>query len=259
MARIYLAGLHAELQTSGGGRLDGVLTKNRCIFDNDVAARVNMLESFYYIADWQTRNLHRFKSFMLDSGAFTFVFGSKKQVDLDDYIARYIEYINENDIDLFFEMDIDALVGYEKVREIRAYIEHKTGKQVIPVFHLERGKDEWLRMCDEYDYVAIGGIAVAKGRNKLEPYIPWFTSEAHKRGAKVHGLGYTNMTNLPNTGFDSVDSSAWLYGNRAGYVYRWDGRKMQKVNSPKGKKLDGKAAARHNFMEWVKMGEALEK
>lgn len=251
MTRLYLAGTTFY---DGGGSIT-----REGIFDQDVAARVNMLESFYYIADWQTRNLHRFKSFMLDSGAFTFVFGSKKQVDLDDYIARYIDYINENDVDLFFEMDIDAIVGYEKVKEIRAYIEHKTGKQTIPVFHYERGKDEWLRMCDEYDYVAIGGIAVAKGRNRMEPYIPWFTSEAHKRDAKVHGLGYTNLANLPRTGFDSVDSSAWLYGNRGGYVYRWDGKTMQKVKAPKGKKLDSKAVAKHNFMEWVKMGEALEK
>jgi hypothetical protein len=196
---------------------------------------------------------------MLDSGAFTFAFGSKASVNCDEYIARYIDYIKENRVDLFFELDIDALVGYEKVKQIRAYIEHEVGRPTIPVFHFKRGKEEWLRMCDEYDYVAIGGIAVAKGRKMMEPYLPWFTSEAHKRGAKVHGLGYTNLTNLPNTGFDSVDSSAWLYGNRGGYIYRWDGRKMQKVNPPKGKKLDSKAAARHNFMEWVKMGEALER
>ena len=228
-------------------------------FDTEVASRVNMLESFYYITDWQTEHIRDFKSFLLDSGAFTFVFGSKKRVDINDYVERYVDYIIENDVELFFEMDIDKLVGYERVKEIRSYIERRTGKQSIPVFHLERGKDEWLRMCDEYSYVAIGGIAVAEGRRKLEPYIPWFTSEAHKRGAKVHGLGYTNLSNLPKTGFDSVDSSAWLYGNRGGFVYRWDGREMRKINVPKGKKLNSREVAQHNFIEWVRMGESLER
>lgn len=195
---------------------------------------------------------------MLDSGAFTFAFGSKANVDWNDYIDRYVSYIVDNGIDLFFELDIDSIVGYDKVKQIRRYIEKRTSKQCIPVFHYERGKDEWLRMCDEYDYVAIGGIAVASGRKRLEPYLPWFTSEAHKRGAKVHGLGYTNLANIKRAGFDSVDSSAWLYGNRGGFVYIWDGSKMRKVDAPKGKKLDSKRACQHNFMEWVKMAESLD-
>jgi len=228
-------------------------------FDQDIASRVNLLESFYYVADWQTRNMHRFKSFMLDSGAFTFAFGSKATVNWDEYVSRYIDYINTNDVNLFFELDIDAIVGYEKVKEIRKKIESATNKQSIPVFHFERGKEEWLRMCDEYNYVAIGGIAVAKGRSRMEPYLPWFTSEAHKRGAKVHGLGYTNIDNLQRVGFDSVDSSAWLMGNRGGFVYRFDGRTMQKKLAPKGKKVNNKAVARHNFLEWVKLGEYLER
>ena len=41
-----------------------------------LASRVNMLESFYYVQDWQTRNIHRFKRFLLDSGAFTAMYGA---------------------------------------------------------------------------------------------------------------------------------------------------------------------------------------
>lgn len=262
MTKIFIAGTTAgqkPLVTDRGEFDSDSQSMSEIRLDQNIAARVNILESFYYVSEWQTRNIHRFKRFMLDSGAFTFVFGSKKHVNIEDYTERYIEYINENNVEYFFEMDIDAIVGYEKVKQIRKHIEEKTNRQVIPVFHYERGKNEWLRMCDEYDYVAIGGIAVAKGRRKIEPYIPWLTSQAHKRGTKVHGLGYTNLGNLSNTGFDSVDSSAWLYGNRGGFVYHWDGNKMQKINVPKGKKLDSRAAARHNFMEWVKMGESLER
>ena len=228
------------------------------IFDQDVAARVNMLESFYYIADWQTRNIHRFKSFMLDSGAYTFAYGSKAKVNLSEYFDRYRSYVKENNVQLFYELDIDELIGYESVLQYRKALESYVGRQCIPVWHIGRGKNEWLRMCDEYNYVAIGGIA-DKGRKSIEEYIPWFTREAHKRNTKVHGLGYTSLKNLPRMGFDSIDSAAWLYGNIGGYIYHWDGRKMQKMKPPKGKKLDSKAAARHNFMEWVKMAESMER
>lgn len=251
MSRIYLAG--------DGGPLTWALYGNGGVFDQDVASRVNLLESFYYIADWQTRNLHRFKSFMLDSGAFTFAFGSKAKVDWNDYVSQYIDYINENNVSLFFELDIDVLVGYDKVKEIRKHIELNTRKQCIPVWHLSRGKNEWLKMCEEYGYVALGGLAAKELKNP-EKYIPWFTKTAHERGAKVHGLGYTKLSNLSRMGFDSVDSSAWLAGNLGGFVYQYrGGYHMDKIKVPKGKKLSSRNAARHNFMQWVRLAEELEK
>lgn len=218
-----------------------------------------MLESFYYVADWQTRNIHRFKSFMLDSGAFTFAFGSKKTVDWDQYLDQYIIYINENDVELFYELDIDKLVGYEKVLEFRERLESGTGKRCIPVWHISRGKEVWLKTCEEYDYVALGGLAAHEFPNQ-EKVIPWFTSTAHARGCKVHGLGYTRLKHLERMNFDSVDSSAWLYGNRGGYVYQFrnDGCRMHKVTPPEGMRLDAKKVARHNFMQWVRLAEYME-
>lgn len=276
---LYIAGTYAEIW-NGGGRLDGLLITNRGSFEDvpscndgggeppeyarggfdlDVASRVNILESFYYVADWQTENLHRFKSFMLDSGAFTFAYGSREQVDLDSYLTRYIDYIKRNDVELFFELDVDKLVGYQRVLEYRERLERETGKRSIPVWHISRGKDEWLKMVREYDYVALGGLA-AKEFSNHERYIPWFTRTAHENGCKVHGLGYTKLPHLPYMGFDSVDSSAWLVGNRGGFLYRYnhDGCRMAKVQAPKGKRLDARMAARHNFMQWVELAEYLE-
>lgn len=226
-------------------------------FDPCVCSRVNLLESFYYVADWQTRNIHNFKSFMLDSGAFTFMQHAEKAVDWDEYLSRYIQYINANDVSLFFELDIDSVVGYERVLVMRDRLERETGRRCIPVWHVNRGWDEWLRMCDEYEYVAIGGIA-DRGRVKVEPYVRRFTKEAHRRGAKVHGLGYTKLSNLESTGFDSVDSTTWLYGNRIAHAYEWNGNEMRRHATPKGKRMNSKAIARHNFLEWVKMAESLE-
>ncbi len=59
----------------------------------------------------------------------------------------------------FFELDIDRIVGLEKVEEFRRRIESKTGKQSIPVWHSNRGWQYFVNMCKEYNYVSIGGIA----------------------------------------------------------------------------------------------------
>lgn len=254
--RLYLAGLTFEgnvtlhlPSTHGGG------------FDLDVAGRVNMLESFYYVADWQTRNLHRFKSFLLDSGAYTFAYNPANAgvtIDWDEYLERYAAYVAENDVDLFFELDIDPVVGYGRVTEMRERLEGLTGRRCIPVWHRSRGWDEWLRLCDEYPYVAIGGLAT-KEAPLIEPHIRRMTREAHARGAKVHGLGYTRLDRLPLSGLDSVDSTAWLYGNRGGFLYQWDGRTMHKTKRDAGRRLaDAREAARHNFMQWVRMAEDME-
>ena len=58
-------------------------------------------------------------TFMLDSGAFTFMTSSKKKVDFDEYLSKYIEFISKHDIKLFFELDIDSVVGYEQVSQYR--------------------------------------------------------------------------------------------------------------------------------------------
>lgn len=224
-----------------------------------LAGRCNILESYYYIADWQTMNLHRFKRFLLDSGAFTALYGAGMDAkSLPAYVDRYIRYIVENDVKDFFEMDVDSVVGYKRVLEFRREIEAQTGRRCIPVWHLERGKKAFQEMCSEYPYVAIGGIATKAGRKKLKPYLRWFTREAHRLGAKVHGLGYTELKSLPSIGFDSVDSTAWLYGNRGGYIYTFDGVAIGKVNAPKGHRLKTREAVVHNFTEWLRYAEYLE-
>lgn len=72
---------------------------------------IYVLESFYSIADWQKSLLNRFKGFLLDSGAFTFMSNAAKHGNIDwlSYVDRYCDFIIENDIRLFFELDIDKI------------------------------------------------------------------------------------------------------------------------------------------------------
>jgi len=253
---VYLAGLNGrrwcvDLYLAGiqGKRKDFVLEDKPLI-------NLSILESFYYADEWTEWAIPRLGNFMLDSGVFTMAYGSGRKVDFDEYTDKYIEFINKNDVKLFFEMDIDDIAGLSKAEELRRKIERGTGKQPIPIFHKNRGKDYFIDMCKNYPYVAIGGIA-GKGnmvkRKEYMPYFRWFIDTAHKYGAKIHGLGFTDLKALETLKFDSVDSTSWTTGNRFGAIYRFNGKTMEKYGKKDGQRLsDSRAVAINNFNEWVK-------
>jgi len=250
--RLFLAGVAPW--RSGGG-YDPIIREHKPF----------ILESFFYADADTERLLPYYGDFLLDSGAFTFCgTGGFTQDQFDSYLERYADFINRNHIDKFFELDVDSITGYEKVLEYRRKLEKLTGKQPIPVWHISRGKEEFLRHCDEFPYVALGGYVAAIKANdpRQQAYIkayPWFISEAHKRGAKIHGLGFTQLKLLPQMHFDSVDSTAWTTGNRFGYLYFFDGKTMQKKDAPKGHRIsDSRAAALNNYTEWIKFQKYAE-
>lgn len=209
------------------------------------------LESFFYFQDWQVSYLKAWKSFMLDSGAFTFMNSSKSaKIDWDAYVESYAAFINKHDIKLFFELDIDCLVGIKEVERLRAKLESLTGKQSIPVWHVSRGADYFLKMCSEYKYVAIGGIVTKEIKSKDYGKLHWFINTAHQNGCKIHGLGFTSMKWLPRLRFDSVDSTNWKSGGRFGQLHIFKDGIMQSL-CPDGKRAkDYRQIDMHNFHEW---------
>lgn len=222
--------------------------------------RPYILESFYYADEITEKLIPYFGEFLLDSGAFTFMMSSKNHVAWEEYIERYAAFINRNKVEKFFELDIDSVVGYKKVLEYRKRLEKLTNKPVIPVWHKSRGIDDYKKMCDEYGYVAIGGIVSKEIKPDQYKAFPTMIKEAHKRKAKVHGLGFTSLEWLPKCHFDSVDSTAWTTGNRFGFVYQFNGRTMIKHDVPKGKRLaDSKKVAEINYLEWIKFQKYAER
>lgn len=216
------------------------------------------LESFFFFEDWQKSYIHDLDLFLLDSGAFSFMNGVKDRthkMDWDAYLTKYINFINENEIDYFFELDVDSVIGYDKVLNLTHRLEEETKKQCIPVFHKSRGLAEWERMCNEYDYVAIGTIYEY---NTSVPVLKKLVNYANKCGTKVHGLGFTHREQLPHVHFYSVDSTSWI-GSRFGHLYNWDtvNQKLVRYCSRESfdKKMrlkDYKDANIHNFYEWCK-------
>ena len=232
-------------------------------YSGEIFKDANILQSFYYADDFTSNVIiPNCKRFLLDGGAFTFMQQSKVgKVNWDEYVEKYAAFINANNVELFFELDIDSIVGYERVKQLRTKLETLTGRQSIPVWHFERGKDEWLRLCEEYSYVAIGGLVSGGGEyaRKHRKYFPWFIQTAHERGAKVHALGFTALADLSKYHFDSVDSTAWVSGNRFGAVYVFDGKTLQRHTRKEGTRIRShKALAKHNFLEWVKFQKYAE-
>ena len=218
-----------------------------------------ILESYYYVDDVTEKLLEYYGDFMLDSGAFTFMQNSKSHLNWDEYIERYAAFVRRNNVNKFFELDIDSVVGYEQVKKYRKRLEKLSGKRCIPVWHKSRGVQEFKRMCDEYDYVAIGGIVSKEIRPEHYKILPNMINEAHSRKAKIHGLGFTSLKWLKVCKFDSVDSTAWTTGNRFGFVYKFNGRTMTKIDCPKGKRLaDSRKVALINYIEWLKFQKYAE-
>lgn len=260
--RLYLAGgisgnLKPEFMKLYLATPKTILGFNKEIFNKN---SVFCLESFYYADGVIEKNIPLFKDFMLDSGAFTFFSAKNQNIKWEEYVDRYADFINRNKVNHFFELDIDKLIGYENVLKLRQRLEKKTGKQCIPVWHKFRGRENFLSMCDEYKYVAVGGIVSKEIKQNEYPIFTYLINEAHKKGAKIHGLGFTNLKGLEKYHFDSVDSTAWTTGNRFGSVYQFNGKTMIKHNKKQGQRLaDSRMVALNNFMEWVKFQQYAER
>ena len=226
-------------------------------FDAKQFAHVYILQSFAYADEFTEKYIiPNAKDFMLDSGAFTFMQNRPTGVDWNEYIERYAAFIERNGIKKFYELDIDSVIGYDKVKQLRVELEKMVGRPSIPVWHSTRGTKEFEALAERYPYVAIGGLVGTGAQEYARKYwrmFPWFIKTAHRYGAKIHALGFTSLDGITKYHFDSVDSTAWTTGNRFGYIYYFDGKTMKKKDVPKGHRIgDAKTAALHNYTEWVK-------
>lgn len=219
-----------------------------------------ILESYFYAknAPEFMENIKKHDiNFLLDSGAFSFM--NKFTADFDVWVEEYANFINKHNIDLFFELDIDSIVGLKEVENLRNKLEKLTNKQCIPVWHKSRGKDYWLKMISDYKYCAIGGIVTKEIKPNEYPFLNWFLSEAKKQNCKVHGLGYTKTTELNKYPFYSIDSTSWLSGSRFAHIYYFENGIINQRQKPKGKKMvNYKIVDKNNFNEWIKFQKYAE-
>jgi len=174
------------------------------------------LMSFFYLKNNQVKfdeMSKKLNHILVDSGAHSFQHGLK--VDWESYTRDYADFISRNTnnpkIEGFFEMDVDNVIGYDRVLELRAILESVSDK-IIPVWHRNRGVTDFIEMCKKYSgkRIAITGF---RNNDILDSQYNLFINTAHKYGCKVHVLGMTRvyLLNELNLGLeDSFDSSSWI-------------------------------------------------
>jgi hypothetical protein len=229
-------------------------------YPNQTPDDAYILSSFFYhhsrknIPDWSRSDRH-----ILDSGAFSTFKNPNDATKMDwtKYVNLYIEFIKETKQKLFFEIDIDAVVGLPKVEYYRNKIEDAIGIPPIPVWHSSRGWDYFCQMTENYPYVALGttkaneqGKAIRKNPSILDKFI----KQAHKNNSKIHGLGFTNLEWLEKLKFDSVDSTTWLNGAKFGSMVRFQPTgQFEQIIKPLDKKMiNPRLRVGTSFNEWLK-------
>ena len=154
---------------------------------------INVLESFYYLRkneEYMTLVKH-FGSFLLDSGAFTFMSGSHKgTISWDEYVEEYATFINRHKVELFFELDIDSVVGIKEVERLREKLE------VLPVTNVDKIiKTELYTAENGYgDFLIIAKRE--SGRKLMQALYNFALSFEHQKVARnIHNLKPDDFNN----------------------------------------------------------------
>jgi hypothetical protein len=166
---------------------------------------------------------------MLDSGGHSFRKEGycPKWPDIawfDDFAKQYHDWLGANKhlIDLAVNLDIDNVVGMEKMLEYDNDIFRPIEREGVPicyVWHEEYGYDFWLKMCREHEYVGLPGhLDEAVYHKMLRP--------AMMNGCRVHGFACTKASILGKVPFATVDSTSWKAGERFGQTFVYEGGKL---------------------------------
>lgn len=153
----------------------------------------------------------------LDSGAFS-AFTQGITIELSDYIDFIKE--NKDHLEIYANLDVigDAQATWKNQKKME-----RAGLSPMPCFHF--GEDwKWLRRyVRNYDYVALGGIAVKKNYSILTKWLDeCFDIICNEQGfpkIKTHGFGITSLRLIFRYPWFSCDSTSWVVTSRMGFIY----------------------------------------
>lgn len=212
--KIFLSALENAQACGKGG-----LPIAKLLVDSGVKMRWNLCSYYYIQGKIQLAEFIRDNSeeMLIDSGAHSFQKG--KKVDWVKYTKQYAEFIKKFDrpnVIGYFEMDVDNVIGYDKVLELRKILESVSNK-IIPVWHKNRGIEDFKKMCQQYSgkIVAITGF---KNEDIQDHQYLMFLKYAKKYNCRVHCLGMTRRKVLDKVPFDYVDSSSWVQSSVFGRI-----------------------------------------
>lgn len=234
--------------------LSGLESSEKNIIDNMIKnnEKIDYILSSYYYIRKKPFLLDKFKKIskeiLIDSGAHSFQKG--KKVEWEKYTKEYAKWIKENDciqIKGYFEMDVDNIIGYKEVIKLRNILETVTNK-IIPVWHKNRGIQEFKEMCKNYKYIAITGF---KNEDIKDNQYLMFLKYAKLQNCLVHCLGMTRLKIINKVPFDTVDSSTWKQAGNFGEYRKFKNGKL-KIFKQKGK-FTTEFLDIQNFKEFVKI------
>lgn len=227
--------------------------------ENKLKMKYNLISYYYIKSKHDLAELIRDNSeeILIDSGAHSFQKG--KKVNWVEYTKQYAEFIQKFDrpnVVGYFEMDVDNIIGYDKVLELRKILERASDK-IIPVWHKNRGIEEYKQMCKDYAGKIIAITGFKNEDIKDEQYL-MFLKYAKKYNCKVHCLGMTRKKILDKVPFDYVDSSSWkqasIFGrvDGRGKVTREFSKKKREVVFLENYKI-GMQMQQHYYNKWKKI------
>lgn len=171
-----------------------------------------------------------------DSGLFTLMFGSQKNVTKDETLVNkwydnLVQFtLNHGQPVTCVEMDCQKVLGVEKAWEFRERMRHDLPhNRIINVFHLEDGMKGLDRLIEFSEYIAISVPELrfagkANWTGKIARYIK------HKKPTiDIHLLGCTAKNLLKeNTFCTSCDSTTYVVPKRFGFL---GGRHIRNINT----------------------------
>lgn len=197
-----------------------------------MTARV--LVSFHYhrgsdLADLVARTPGGELDLFGDSGAFS-AWTSGASISLDDYAAWLHRW--KHLLSAYVTLDV---IGDNAATLVNQRALESMGLSPLPVFH---GSEPWPQLeayCEEYPYVALGGMV---GANKALPWVVRCFRIAERYGTVFHGFGQTKRVFMRSLPWYSVDSSSWGSGYRYGQLTLWNAELQRLVRVKTGRHGD---------------------
>lgn len=157
-----------------------------------------------------------------DSGAYS---AASQGAEVD--IREYGQWLTKWSSILTVKSNLDVIGNPEQSMKNQRQLE-AMGHKVLPVFHVGSPFTELEKLCEEYPYVALGGMVPYSTANLGSWLVKCFRVAA-KYDTVFHGFGMTRREYLNDFAFYSVDSSAWGASFMFGNLELWDDKTKQFV------------------------------
>lgn len=167
-----------------------------------------ILTSYYSASEEKIIRLAgAFPDVFLDSGAFS-AYTAGRKINIDDLIT----FIKKHRIGTYAGLDVIGDAGATKTNI--EYMRNNGLKHVIPTFHYGEDQTYLKSYCENFEYVAIGGLVPIRLKKRiLQRFLDnCFHTISKHPDVKIHGFGVGSKWIVGRYPFYSVDSTTWNVG-----------------------------------------------